>query len=91
MGAKTQAEEVVLARDSEGTGSQGEGREKIQKTKKLRHEVAGLGQVWRGPRRSLGQPEEPQQDWMTWDQLGADGRSHTWEYLSGEPVIPMVR
>lgn len=53
LGSKDRGRRVALARDLEGAGSQGEGREKIQKDK-LRHEMAGLGQVWKGPGEAWG-------------------------------------
>lgn len=47
LGSKDVAEGRALAKDTQGAGSQGEGREKMQKDK-LRHEAAGLSQVWGG-------------------------------------------
>lgn len=53
LGSKGRGRRVALARDLKGTGSQGKGREKIQKDKVM-HKMAVLGQVWKGPGEAWG-------------------------------------
>ena len=79
LGSRDRSRRGALVRDGQGAGSQGE-RDTTQKDKQ-RHEVAGLGQVWEGHPGSPGQPEAPQQDGRTWDQVGAESKSHRCEYL----------